>query len=258
MYAPSTTGTVVVVMSAVCHHTHTCMTQTLWAAFRCARRLCLCSLCSVCGLPLCSALVRMQLVQRMRLLQLVIVLAFLVTKNIKQRACVCHCAGGRGPRNRYRDTPLRHLRILGYCSACLLGYGSATGLVLLCVLLYALCVAFHLRTVIALRLVLVLFLFFVLLFSTDLAPLNRAFNPHILGLNYPNELTDLWPNQTNAPQNAPKMPAHCAQKCAQNTNTIRAPNTFENAFKCPPMLLTLASAAPPRTAAAPARPRSPQ
>ena len=38
----------------------------------------------------------MQLVQRMRLLQLVIVLAFLVTKNIKQRACVCHCAGGRG------------------------------------------------------------------------------------------------------------------------------------------------------------------
>ena len=172
----------------------------------------------------------------------------------KQRARVCHCAGGRGPRNRYRDTQLRHLRILGYCSPCLLGYGSATGLVLLCVLLYTLCVAFHLRTVIALRLVLVLFLFFVLLFSTDLAPLNRAFNPHTLGLNYPNALTDLGPNQTNAPQNAPKMLAHCAQ----NTNTIRAPNTFENAFECPPPLLTLASAAPPRTAAAPARPRSPQ
>jgi hypothetical protein len=111
------------------------------------------------GLPLCSALVRMQLVQRMRLLQLVIVLAFLVTKNKKQRACVCHCAGGRGPRNRYRDTRLRHLRILGYCSPCVLSYGSATGLVLLCVLLCTLCVAFHLRTVIALRLVLVLFLF---------------------------------------------------------------------------------------------------
>ena len=118
-----------------------------------------CSLCSVCGRLLCSALVLMQLVQRVRLLQLVIVLAFLVTKNKKQRACVCHCAGGRGPRNRYRDTRLRHLRILGYCSPCLLGYGSATGLVLLCVLLCTLCVAFHLRTVIALRLVLVLFLF---------------------------------------------------------------------------------------------------
>ena len=118
-----------------------------------------CSLCSMCGLLLCSALVLMQLVQRMRLLQLVIVLAFLVTKNIKQRACVCHCAGGRGPRNRYRDTRLRHLRILGYCSPCLLGYGSATGLVLLCVFLCTLCVAFHLRTVIALRFVLVLFLF---------------------------------------------------------------------------------------------------
>jgi len=95
----------------------------------------------------------------------------------------------------------------------------------------------------------------------DLAPLNRAFNPCTLGLNYPNALTDLGPNQTNAPQNALKMPAHCAQKCAQNTNTIRAPNTFqnafENAFECPPLLLTLASAAPPRTAAAPARPRSP-
>ena len=37
-----------------------------------------------------------------------------------------------------------------------------------------------------------------------------------------------------------------------------APNTFDNAFECPPPLLTLASAAPPRTAAAPARPRSPQ
>jgi hypothetical protein len=148
----------------------------------------------------------------------------------------------------------------------LLGYGSATGLVLLCVLLCTLCVAFHLRTVIALRLVLVLFLFLYfcspqILRSTDLAPLNRAFNPCTLGLNYPNALTDLGPNQTNAPQNALKMPAHCAQKCAQNTNTIRAPNTFqnafENAFECPPLLLTLASAAPPRTAAASARPSSP-
>lgn len=125
----------------------------------CSRRLCSCSLCSVCGLLLCSALALMQRVQRMQLLQLVIVLALLVTKNKQQRACVCHCAGGRGPRNRYRDTRLRHLRILGDCSPCLLGYGSATGLVLLCVLLCTLCVAFHLRTVIALRLVLVLFLF---------------------------------------------------------------------------------------------------
>ena len=144
-------------------------------------------------------------------------------------------------------------RKLGYCSPCLLGYGSATGLVLLCVIIYIMCSisSTHCDRTPSCSCA---FLFRVLLFSTDLAPLNRAFNPHTLGLNYPNAVTDLGPNQTNAPQNA--------QKCAQNTNTMGAPNTFENAFEnafeCPPPLLTLASAAPPRTAAAPARPRSPQ
>ena len=59
----------------------------------CARRLCSCSLCSVYGLLLCSALALMQRVQRMQLLQLVLVLALLVTKN-KGRACVTVQADG--------------------------------------------------------------------------------------------------------------------------------------------------------------------
>ena len=130
-------------------HTHMHDANALSSLPLCARRLCSCSLCSVCGLLLCSALALMQRVQRVRPSAVFGACAYAacaayaasaacdcarVACHQKQRARVCHCAGGRGPRNRYRDTRLRHLRILGYCSACLLGYGSATGLVLLCVL----------------------------------------------------------------------------------------------------------------------------
>ena len=91
----------------------------------------------MCGLLLCSALVLMPPVQRMRLLQLVIVLALLrglsQKTNNKGRACVTVQAE-RGPEI---DTATPDL--LGYYSACLLGYCSATGLVLL----YRYCVCYH-------------------------------------------------------------------------------------------------------------------
>ena len=76
------------------------------------------------------------------------------------------------------------------------------------------------------------------LFSTDLAPLNRAFNPH----NTQTLSTDLAPN----------LP-----KCAQNALECPLPQALPQALpRCSHSAHTT-SAAPPRTAAAPARPRSP-
>jgi hypothetical protein len=230
------------------------------------------------GLPLCSALVLMQLVQRVRPSAVLGACAYAAcaayaasaacdcarvpchkkhkTKGV--RVSLCRRTGPKESIPRHPITPFTNTGLLlGLFAGLWLGHRVG---ITVCVIMYIMCSisSTHCDRTPSCSCA---FLILVLLFSTDLAPLNRAFNPCTLGLNYPNALTDLGPNQTNAPQNALKMPAHCAQKCAQNTNTIRAPNTFqnafENAFECPPLLLTLASAAPPRTAAAPARPRSP-
>ena len=159
--------------------------------------------------------------------------------------CVSLCRR-TGPTNRYRDTIYEYWAVVR--PVCWAMAGHRVG-VTVCVIMY------FMRNISSTHFdrtpsCSCAFLILAPLFSTDLAPLNRAFNPHTLGPNYPNALTELGPNHTNAPQNA--------QTCAQNTNTMGAPNTFENAFEGPPPLLTLASAAPPQTAAAPARPRSPQ
>ena len=223
------------------------------------------------GLPLCSALVLMPPVQRVRPSAVLGACAYAAcaayaasaardcarvachekqkTKGV--RVSLCRRTGPKESIPRHPITPFTNTGLL-------LGLFAGLWLchrvgVTVCVIMYIMCSisSTHCDRTPSCSCA---FLFRVLLFSTDLAPLNRAFNPHTLGLNYPNAVTDLGPNQTNAPQNA--------QKCAQNTNTMGAPNTFENAFEnafeCPPPLLTLASAAPPRTAAAPARPRSPQ
>ena len=158
---------------------------------------------------------------------------------------MCHCAGGRGLGI---DTATPDGAVYEYAAdygspsrACLLGYCSLLGHrigVTVCIIMHIMysISSTHCDHTPSSSCA---------LFSTDLAPLNRAFNPH----NTQTLSTDLAIN----------LP-----KCAQTT-----PMRAQNALECPlPQALPQAlprcshsahttSAAPPRTAAAPARPRSP-
>jgi hypothetical protein len=203
------------------------------------------------GLPLCSALVLMQLVQRVRPSAVLGACAYAAcaayaasaacdcarvpchkkhkTKGV--RVSLCRRTGPKESIPRHPITPFTNTGLLlGLFAGLWLGHRVG---ITVCVIMYIMCSisSTHCDRTPSCSCA---FLILVLLFSTDLAPLNRAFNPHTQMSSQTAGLTKQMRHKMRpkcpptAPKNAPKIPTQYAHQTRSRTRS----KTRSNALPC--------------------------